>query len=246
MQAWYYIFLGIVQGIAEWLPISSDGHLFIAGELLGLKLDLALVVLLHGASLLALIVYFWRDLITLAKGFFKVEPQSVKYVGLLAITTIITIPVALLLDPYIGQFEQMKWVAIFLLITSVFVGASFWSKERGSIGWKSAILLGLVQGTAVMPGLSRSGPMIALALLLGASSKEAFKFTFLAGIPVILGAFIWEFTDMTWNYYYLLGFIVTFFVGLITLKLLNLIVRKNKFYLFAIYTALLALVILFI
>jgi len=247
LETTQYIILGLVQGITEWLPISSDGHLVIFTELFGMKQDLAYEVFLHLASFLVMVYYFRHDILSLIKSIFiRGEEREVTYVYKLLLTTLVTIIVALILEPYIDYFQNIRGVTWFLLLTTIVVAASKYSKSNREIGWSLAIILGIAQGAAVMPGLSRSGLMIGIALLSGVKVREAFRYAFLAAIPAIGGAYILKMNEITLSTNYLFGFLATLIVSLFVLRILEIIVIRNKFYLFSIYTFLLALTLLII
>ncbi len=241
------IILGIVQGITEWLPISSDGHLVVLEKIMHLTVAVSFDIFLHLGSLLVILIFFRKQIVDFLKHLFGRSSawpvERNKWWQYLLISTVITGLIGLAFYPYIEDFRTISFAANGFLLTSVIVLASRWSKSRKSIGYKEAVFLGLIQGLAVLPGVSRSGLVLSLALLLGAKKDEAFDYTFLLAIPAIAAAFILSAKDFVWQPVYLLGFVVTVVVGLATLFLLKNIVRQNKFYWFFLYTFVLAMVL---
>ena len=216
----------------------------LASELLKLRPDLALTVFLHLASLFVLVIYFWQDIKILFRAVWQRSKVSERrYIGFLLATTLVTAVVAVALKPWIEKFENLQALPWLFLITAIFVGSTYWRRPSHSLGWTMAVTLGLVQGLAVLPGVSRSGLMIATALFYGLSDREAFRYAFLAGIPAIAGAFLITVDELHWQWLYLVGFAVTAVVSFGALRLLEYIIIKKKFYLFAVYTAVLAMVI---
>ncbi len=243
---WRMISLGLTQGVTEWLPISSDGHLVLINQLWGVPEDLALDVFLHGASLLVLLLYFRKDIIQLTASVFGHGYQVQRHVVIcLLLTTAITVPIALWLEPQLSQWHNARSVAYFLLVTSFFLILTIFSRPRAQVvTYGMAIAIGVFQGLAVLPGVSRSALTISVALLAGLSRLESFRYAFLAAIPALTGALIWKLKDMSLRPEYWLAFIITFISGYLTLFLLQKIVERERFHTFALYTVFLAIVIL--
>ncbi len=194
------IVLGVVQGLTEFIPVSSSGHLVLVPWLLhwqapGLVFDTTL----HLGTLGALIVYFWRDLWAIAlawlRGWRRLrwrEPAG-RLGWLLIVGTLPAVAVGLLLEKQFELlFSQPRFVAVALLITGTFLAFSERTSRRqlGSekLGYGAALLVGLAQAAAITPGISRSGATIAAGLGLGLTRAEAARFSFLLGVPVIAGA----------------------------------------------------------
>jgi undecaprenyl-diphosphatase len=203
------IVLGAVQGLTEFIPISSSGHLVIVPELFGWKHPgLAFDVLLHAASLLALLVYFSGDLLDLARGVMGKSRGSRKLVGLLALGTIPAALAGLLFSDYFEeQFEDARAAALQLLITAVIlVGAEqiYRTHERKTankgkrlrtmddMNYVDAGAIGVAQAISIFPGISRSGATIGTGLALSIERSNAARFAFLLAIPSLLGATIIE------------------------------------------------------
>ncbi len=207
------IVLGAVQGLTEFIPISSSGHLVIVPELAGWgHPGLAFDVLLHVASLIALLVYFSGDLIDLARGSIAGDPGARRLVGLLAIGTVPAVIAGVLLGDYFeGTFEDAEAAAIQLVITAgILVGAeqvlAFHERRRARTGGRlrtvddlrtgDAVLVGAAQAVSILPGISRSGATIAAGLAVATRREDAARFAFLLAIPALFGAALVEVPDL--------------------------------------------------
>jgi|SRR3989344_7420016 len=242
------IILGLIQGLAEWLPISSDGHLVLAEKIFHISgANLSYDVFLHLASLLVIIFFFRKEIGDILGSLFsaKVENGGRKsWFWYLVLSSAVTALVGWLLYDQVKNLRQIEVVANFLLITGVFVLATrFAPRREKKMNVYIALVLGLAQGLAVLPGLSRSGLVISSALLLGLNKKEAFEYGFILVIPAIIGAFILSAAELVWEPLMLLGLAVTALVSYFTLVWLRILIKKEYFYLFAFYTLLLGLII---
>ncbi|HOJ49942.1 MAG TPA: undecaprenyl-diphosphate phosphatase [Spirochaetota bacterium] len=242
------ITLAIIQGITEFLPISSSGHTIIFGEILGLSTDfLILNIILHAGSLLAIILFFFKDIINLIRYFsYKKNPLIYHII----IATIPTAIMGLIVKKYYKIMENTIFVSIMLIITGlILISTKFLAKNKEkNINFLSSLIIGIVQGLATIPGISRSGSTISVALILGLKREESFKFSFLIVIPAIIGAILIEIFEyinklknsqyITLNldiYTYIIGFIVSFIVSILSLSLLKIVIKKEKIHLFAYY-----------
>ncbi len=239
--------LGIIQGITEWLPISSDGHLVLVEKLMALELNVSFDIFLHFGSLLVIIVFFRQQLVEMIKSFFH-RPnnwpiEQSKWWLYLLISTAVTGSIGLFFYTKIEDYRTISFAATGFLLTSAFVLASRFGKESRKLNYWMAIALGLVQGLAVLPGVSRSGLVLSTALLLGLNKKQAFEYTFILAIPAIAASFILGVKDLVWQPIYLWGLLVTVFVGFASLFLLKKIVSQDKFYWFFIYTLILGIIL---
>lgn len=205
--------LGAVQGLTEFIPISSSGHLVLVPEALGWEEPgLAFDVLLHAASLIALLIYFSGDLLDLAKGFLSKDEGSRRMVFLLAIGTVPAAAAGLLLaDFFEEQFTDAPAAAIQLLITAaILVGAEqaarFHEKRTAQTGASlrtmddlrvpDSVAIGTAQAISILPGISRSGSTIGMGLALGMERDDAARFAFLLAIPALFGATIVKLPDL--------------------------------------------------
>lgn len=250
------IILGIVQGITEFMPISSSGHLILARELLGLDLtgSISFDVLLHLSTLLVIIYFFWGEIKRLLLDA-KSEGLSSRSSKLIYAIILGSIPAALTGFFFQEKIEQIfrspENVAYALLAGSaVFWIADRLSKDKGGISLPKGFLIGIFQALALIPGVSRSGITISGGLISGLSREESIKFAFLLGIPVIGGAALktlldsWGSLESVLSLPMLAGFIAAFVSGLLSIKFLVSYLSRNSFNAFIIYRVILAAVIL--
>lgn len=195
--------LGALQGLTEFLPVSSSGHVAIGAQFFDIKQgSLALVILLHLGTLLATVILFRQDIVSLAMeaitalrdpSRFRSTPEGRTLVGI-AIATGITAALGLLLRDVAEAFaEDSRLVGYGFLVSAAALVAS--AVARGTsidVSWGQAIGVGIAQGVAVLPGISRSGITIAVGMLLGLQSEAAFRFSFLVSLPAIVGAAVFE------------------------------------------------------
>jgi undecaprenyl-diphosphatase len=241
------IILGIIQGLTEWLPISSTGHLKLFENLLHMKVPILFDVILHVGTLIVVLVFFRKEiskiLSALARLDFKTEHG--KMVPLIIVGVIPTALIGLIFGWLIeSAFQKTLPIATAFLFCGIMLYSVKFGKEKtDSISYLTAIMIGIAQGIAIIPGISRSGATIAIALLLGIKREKAFKFSFLLSIPAILGALGYtgytEFSGLTsvgleWGEI-LAGAIAAMLVGYFALKLLWKTITKGKFHLFAFY-----------
>jgi undecaprenyl-diphosphatase len=251
------IILGILQGLTEFLPVSSSGHLVLVEKLLGHK-DVPLLydILLHVASLLAVFIFFRKELFNLAKecASFKFN-KSHKYVLLILAATIVTTAMLFVTKPMMKSIKEepvyltvaFAFTAILLLIAQSFFKKAVPNKE---ITLKDALFIGFFQGIAVLPGVSRSGSTITGALFRKIPAAEAVEFSFMLAIPAILGALLLElvkggfaFIDPVPSF---VGFLTSFAASLAALKLLVFMMKKTILYPFAIYLFVLSALVPFV
>ncbi len=241
------VILSIIQGITEWFPVSSSGHLALMQQFFGFQ-NLSYDVFLHFAGIFAVLFVFKREVLKLL-SFNKV---SLKYIGLLILALIPAGFAGFLLSDWIENlFSNMTYLGIFFIISGLVVYSSKFSIEKKSdISNKDAWFIGLLQALAILPGISRSGMTISAGLFKGISKRAAIRFSFLMSIPLILGASVLKTKDLIVSNIdisiLIISFIITFLVSLITIKLLIRIIKSDKFYLFGIYNILLGIVVLII
>ncbi len=247
------IILGIVQGLTEFLPVSSSGHIELGKAILGVEGagDLTFSVLLHGATVLSIIVIFRKDLAELFSSLFSFEwNENTQYIAKLALSMI---PIGL-----VGVFFKDELEALFsgrvalvgcclILTGGILFLTTLERKERKEVTFKDAIIIGLAQAVAVLPGISRSGSTISTALALGVAREKATRFSFLMVLAPILGATLMEFKDLlevsgSSNVAsgglllpYTLGFIAAFISGLLACKWMIRLVNQGKVIYFAYY-----------
>ena len=261
MESFQALILGIVQGLTEFLPVSSTGHLIIFQHLFGLdEPQLFFDICVHLGTLLAVLIVFWKDVRQLLRSLrlllwsifvkdahFEHIFENSEYKMLLLIFFGF-FPTALLGVVFheVGQqfFSSILVVGFMLIITGLLLWTTRRVKQEGGglecFSIRTALIIGLVQGMAIMPGISRSGSTIAAALFLGLSRELASKYSFLLAIPAILGAGILSLHGMfnhpvEVNKAVLLGSATSFIVGYFALILLLRMVKKGRLYLFAPY-----------
>jgi undecaprenyl-diphosphatase len=209
MSLVHALVLGAVQGLTEFIPISSSGHLVLVPEALGWdQPGLAFDVMLHVASLAALVVYFARDLVGIARGFVAREPGARRMVMLLAVGTVPAALAGFLLNDYFEDaFTDARSAAVQLVITAaILIGAELvfaWHSRRGArlrtmeeLGMGDATAIGIAQAVSILPGISRSGATIGAGLGLKMERDDAARFSFLLAIPALFGAALVEIPDL--------------------------------------------------
>lgn len=256
------IVLGIVQGLTEFLPVSSSAHLVFGQYFLGItEPQIVFDVLLHFATLLAVVVYLRFEVVKLIKGIFRLnkfkEDPSARLSGLVILGSIPTMLIGLAGKKYFeAAFGMPLLVAFFLLITGVILWlAEVYARPRKSLPQtrtQDALAIGVCQGIAILPGISRSGTTISAGLLLGLEKKWAAKYSFLLSLPAVLGANILELKDIDFLQFidykaiYFWGIFFAFLFGLVSLKFLIWILEKKRFKLFAYYCWLLGGIVIFV
>jgi len=244
------IILGIIQGLTEFLPVSSSGHIELGKAILGVEGagDLTFSVLLHGATVLSIIVVFWKDLAELFRSLFSFEwNENTQYIAKLALSMI---PVGLVAIFFKDDLEalfsgRVALVGFFLILTGcILFLTTLERKERKEVTFKDAVIIGLSQAVAVLPGISRSGSTISTALALGVAREKATRFSFLMVLAPILGATLLEFKDLLGAESagtegvlvpYVLGFVAAFISGLFACKWMIRLVNQGKVIYFAYY-----------
>ncbi len=248
MELWESFLLGLIQGITEFLPISSSGHLVLGQYFLGLKNDggITYEIVVHFGSLVSIMFYYRNDVLQLVKTTFGIlakpatvlKPSSMtkdqQLVGFILISMIPALLVGLLLKSRVETaFESPLWVSVMLLVTgTLLLSTKFIGKGAEGIRAKHAIGMGLAQAVAILPGISRSGSTIAIGQHLGLSREECARFSFLMVIPVIAGAMILELGELSTatlqaNAAVLVtGFLTSAISGFFALSLLIHVIKK--------------------
>jgi len=244
------VFLGIIQGITEWLPVSSSGHLVIVQNLFGLGSEVMFNLWLHIATLVVIFIVFWKDIIIILRAFLKWDCKSREFKwGLFII--IANIPVVILgyfFRAYvIKAFSSILVVSLALLFTGTLLFFSNCKDQSRTLGYKSSLVIGIFQGLAIFPGVSRSGATISAGLLQGISREEAVRFSFLMAIPAFIGAAVLNAGEATLELIsipYIIGFATALIAGYFSLKLLLRIVKQGKLHYFTYYCWALGIVLL--
>ena len=245
------IILGLIQGLTEFLPVSSSGHLAIAKALFGIETsDLSFEVTVHAATVLATIVVFRKEILHLLQGLFKFEyNDETRYVLMLCVSMIPVFVVGMFFKDYVEALfgSGLTVVAVGLFLTAFLLLLSDrLGRRSGDISYKSALWMGVAQACAVMPGLSRSGSTIATGLLCGVKKDQVAQFSFLMVLVPILGE---AFLDIVGGdaaastsgvLQLALGFAAAFVSGLFACRFMIRIVRRAKLKWFAVYCCLAA------
>jgi undecaprenyl-diphosphatase len=259
LTIFYLILLAVVQGLTEFLPVSSSGHLVILHHLIGFSEgDVFLDVVLHMGTLLAVLVVYWREV----RRLLTFDASAVQYLVALVVGTLPAVVIGLLLkDPIESLFGNPRAAAGALVFTGLILLSTRHtdSKVRNLPGgWHpvapplhKALLIGCAQALAIMPGISRSGSTIAASLWLGLARDEAARFSFLLSVPAIAGALVLQLfsgvgESEAGGLALLLGAGVAFLVGLFAIRLTALMVVQKHFWKFAFYVIPLGLIAFFL
>lgn len=257
MNILVFVILGLIQGLTEFLPVSSSGHLLLFYNIFGIEINtLLLSIILHIATLFAVLIYYRKDIIMLIK-----KPLC-KTNRKIILTTICTCIVVLLIKPLIDFTYNGEYLFIFFIITAILLFVSDYYAEKNSIisrqinnyiieditnlniSYKQSIIIGISQGIACIPGISRSGTTIATARIMGVDNSST-TFSFLISIPIIIASLILEIFeggDFSINNIsgLILGFLIAFIVGLLAISLMVKLVKKCKLIYFSYYLIALA------
>lgn len=239
--------LAVLQGITEFLPVSSSGHLVLCKELLDFKwgAGATIEIMLHAGTLLSVILFYRRRLLSLGADLIAQKKEARSYSGYIVLGVLPILAVGYVFREQLDIFFQYPWVAsICLMITGiVLLLVHFVSRGQKPLGQRSALLIGFAQVAALLPGISRSGVTISTARLLGIRAKEAAEFSFLMSIPLLLAVIAWESID--WVVHgnqtgcptsiLLWGFFLSAAVGYVALRWLVSLLERGHFWRFGIY-----------
>lgn len=258
MEIWKAIVVGIVQGLAEFLPVSSSGHIVLTQYLLGIREegsvhqpDLAFEIILHIGTLVSVLVFFRKSLWKLVQSLYTKDMQAERMqIFWLAIATLPAVVAALLFKSFFDSVPGNPFmVSSFLIVTGLLLWIPKWVKSgEGSVGFKGALFMGIGQALAILPGISRSGSTIAAGLLSRVQAEKAAEFSFLMSIPAIAGGFVLTMKDKMdetgslalafkacFNTPYVAGALAAAVVGLFAIYLVMGAVRKGKLEYFSYY-----------
>lgn len=248
------LILGILQGLTEYLPVSSSGHLAIGSALFGIEGEdnLTFTIVVHVATVLSTLVILWKEINWIFRGLFKFQMnEETRYVVNIIISMIPIGIIGVFFKDYVEDiFESgLLVVGCMLLITALLLTYSYYAKPRPKekISMKDAFIIGLAQACAVLPGLSRSGSTIATGLILGNKKESLAQFSFLMVIPPILGEALLDGMKIVKDasmagaeistLSLIVGFLAAFISGCIACKWMINIVKKGKLIYFGIYCA---------
>lgn len=255
MEWWHALILGIIQGLTEFLPVSSSGHLEIGQALLGTASEenLRFAIVVHAATVLSTLVILYREVTALFKGTFSTTQwnEQKSYVAKILVSMIPVFVIGVFFKDQVETFfgNGLVLVGICLCITAVLLGLSeyltkHWNRPGHEVGFKDAIIIGVAQACAVLPGLSRSGTTIATGLLCGVKKESVAQFSFLMVLIPILGEAFLDLLDviqgeviaseLSWGVM-AIGFVAAFITGCLACRFMLSIVRRQKLTWFALY-----------
>ena len=239
--------LGLVQGLCEFLPVSSSGHLVLLSAIFGVEDSLLVSIFLHGATLLAVVIAFRKEIVKMIKNPFSND------VICIAISTIATCLLAIILMPILkNSFEGIFLPITFFLSGIILLISEKYAKNKTSqkLSYKQALIIGFAQGVALLPGLSRSGTTIACGILAGCEKKECARYSFLLSLPTILGSLILEIFEIANSKVkidvnvsgLIIACLIAFLVGLFSIKFMMKLTEKTNFKWFAIYLGVMSII----
>ncbi len=236
------ILLGVIQGIAEWLPISSSGHLALFQQYFHTGTPVIYDIMLHVATLIVIFIVFWDEILKMIKAVLRFDFSSDH--GRLALFIIIgSIPTAIIgllfQNMFLGLFTNVTAIGVALVINGIILSLTKHSRGSRKLTWVDSLIVGAAQGVAIIPGLSRSGLTISAGLFRGVERRTIAAFSFLLAVPAIIGAALLESRDLvvgSLNYSALaVSMLVSMVVGYFALKFLLKLVLNKKLYVFAYY-----------
>lgn len=256
MEIYQALILGIVQGLTELLPISSSAHLTIIPWIFNWNIPEAFDVALHFGTLLAIVIYFFKDWLELIKGGFKYAVKKEKTVQgrMFWYIVLATIPggiVGFILDKFFsGVLNRPIIIAIALMVMGIilyFVDKKCKSEtEYEQMTLKQTFLIGVSQALAFIPGVSRSGVTMTTARAMGVKREAAAKYSFLLSTPIVFAATVLKFKDFVFDLPFIVGVLASFIVGIFVIKFLLKYLQKGSFKAFAIYRVIAGILIILI
>ena len=252
MESKIAILLGMIQGITEFLPISSSGHLVIIKDLLNVETnyDFLFNIFVHLGTLCAVVFYYFNDIKGIVKGVCSGKEESYHYIFLIFLATLPVVIIGLFYNDKIKSLNNIEFVSYCLIFTGIILFISKYAKEKNiKLSYLDVILIGLFQAIAILPGISRSGMTISAALFLGANRNEASKLSFFMAIPAIIGATSLEILKVnsldSINFMNLaIGFVISAIIGYFSISWLIKLINKLHFWKFSFYVWSLGLIIL--
>lgn len=244
MSLWEAIVLGIVQGATEFLPVSSSGHLVLTQELLGISLPGVLFeVAVHVATLLSILLVYRERVARLVTGSLRGEAESLRYVGLLVVATIPAAVLGLLFkDGIEAIFDDPMVAGVAFLVTGLLLWTTRAAMKRNPAAHPvlgTAVIMGLAQAFALVPGISRSGTTVVAGLWAGVAGREAAAFSFLMAVPAIAGAAVLQIPDLQGAGLpvgpLLAGSLAAAVTGVLAIRSFVVLLQKQAFYRFAYY-----------
>mgnify|MGYP001498220458 CR=1 FL=1 len=247
------IILGIIQGVTEFLPISSSGHIVLFEHFLEItRDDIVIEVILHFGTLLSILIFFRKDIYNLLLGMINRDDDSLLYGYSIIAATMPIVLFSLFAKDYISSIFSINILIYTYVINSIILFMTKGKRgEKSQVTIKLAIVMGIAQLFALFPGISRAGITICTGLVLGYQQREVAKFSFFMAIPALVGAMIFELDNIIYQIngeigILLIGFLASMLTGLLVLRLLFKILQTNRLWMFSYYCILIWLMILFI
>lgn len=257
METLYFILLGLVQGLTEFLPVSSSGHLVLLDKIFGVETGnfLFVSIVLHVATLLSVVILYHKQIWQLIKNPFS------KKTLLIITATIPTVIIVILFKSFFESSFSGGYLSICFMITAILLMLVHFKTNtktynpKNEMTYTNSVVVGIVQGLAVLPGISRSGSTISANVLQNVDSQTATGFSFILSIPIIICSLLYEIYScvssgakfFVGSYINLiLAFVVALISGIFAIKLMKKFAKTKKYYLFSIYLTLLAIIVCFI
>jgi undecaprenyl-diphosphatase len=256
MNWWQAVSLSLLQGLTEFLPVSSSGHLVIFQKIFGLQPPVLFDVFVHVGTLGSVIFFFRKELLKILQGLLKKDKNAWHIFWLVVVGSLPAIVVGLFLEKNINQiFNSIRLVGISFLMTSVLLISTRWFKNKNnkrfkSLNWHDALIIGFFQALAILPGVSRSGSTLVGGLSRKIKREIAFQFSFFLALPAISGALVLQIPDLINQQFDFLsksifGLLIAGLVGYFSLKILKNFLLNSRLWFFGFYCFFLALLIFF-
>lgn len=255
MEFLYFVLLGIVQGLTEFLPVSSSGHLVFLDKIFGVDTGnfLFVSIILHVATLVSVVILYYKTIWDLVK-----HPFSKKTL-MVVVATIPTVIIVLLFKGFFENAFNGSYLGVCFMFTAILLMITYFKTNKKQtykkITYTNAIGVGLMQGLAVLPGISRSGSTISANVLMGVGPEEATSFSFVLSIPIILASLLYEVFECVKSGQALfvgsfvnlaVAFILALLSGIFAIKIMKKIAKTGKYYIFSIYLVIIAIIACFI
>ncbi len=262
------LILGLIQGLTEFLPVSSSGHLVLGQEVLGVLADdnITFEVFVHFGTLFSILAIFWRDVWQIFSSLFQAvrrpgsipvllkEDEHFKLAVLILIGSIPAAVIGLSFKPYVERaFSDVNLVGVMLMITGLVLFLTRLSRPKPDkmVGWGTAIFIGFAQAFAIMPGISRAGMTISAGLFSGVAREQAARYSFLLALPAIFGATLLETFEITGQpieshfvIALVIGTVAAFVAGYVAIKTIFVVLKKDKFSYFSFYCLAVGLIVI--
>tara|TARA_Y100000768_G_scaffold62140_1_gene42402 strand:- start:3193 stop:3933 length:741 start_codon:yes stop_codon:yes gene_type:complete len=239
----YVIIAAIMQGLTEFLPISSSGHLIIIKDIFNYEVkDFSFEIMLHLGTVFSIIIYYYNDLIK----FLEPNKENLNNIKLIIIACLPISIFGLIFKDFIElNFNDLNYLPYTYLISAIALLSTKFFNGKKKLNKYIIIIMGLFQILALFPGVSRSGITISTLLILGVNKEDAIKFSFIIAIPLIVGAAILN-GDFSFNIVSIVGVFISFIFGWMAIYLSNILLKNKKYWMFSIYCFIISLIILFL